>query len=120
MTERRSNIYLENRLLGFRILRRQYIGSLPIDWNREWHEGDGNGDSVGRSWYYKVEVTGPDEVTVHDWKNTFCGRSDISYMGDEINNQDFTAPRTPIEHFVKKILGRSTTVIYQASDTSDL
>ncbi len=114
MAEGQSNIFLERRFLGFKFLKRQNIRSFPINWNRTWHEGDGNGDLVGRSWFYKVEVTGPNEVTVHNWKNTFCGRSDVSYMSDEINNQDFTAPRTPVEHFVKKILGCSTTVIYQA------
>lgn len=114
MAEGQSNIFLERRFLGFKFRTPQNIGDLPIDWKREWREGDGDGRLVGRFWYYKVEVTGPDEVTVHNWKNTFCGRSDVSYMSDEINNQDFTAPRTHVEHFVKKILGCSTTVIYQA------
>lgn len=79
-----------------------------------WYASDGNGDIVGRFRYYKIRIASPNSIVVHDWKNVYCGRTDIELTGEQINRHHVSVPQSCVVSIVSGLVGYNDRYIYRA------
>lgn len=81
-----------------------------------WHEETESGNSEGRFRYFKIVVDSTDTLSIHDWENVYCGRSDITLSGEQINTRNVSVPQSCVASIAQGVVGYRSRYIYEASD----
>lgn len=96
------------------------INDRPIEVGHEdgfehtWHEDDGKGDVVGRFRYFKIKVISPNTIAIHDHENVYCGTTDTTLVGEQINMRQVSVPQSCVVSIISGLVGYNDRYIYRA------